>query len=84
MHTLKFNVEGSETLQIPPTLPFLNESHRVLVIVFVSKSFPFSFQFFSCIGFVFAEEVADLFLFCLYSVLFEVVELVVSFTFRLK
>jgi hypothetical protein len=45
------------------------------VTVFVSKSFPFSFQFFSCIGFVFAEEVADLFLFCLYSVLFEVVEL---------
>jgi hypothetical protein len=37
----------------------------------------FSFQFFTPLAAVFAKEVADLFL-------FEVVELVVSFTFRLK
>ena len=49
-----------------------------------SGLFPFGFQFFTRLATVFAEEVADLFLFCLYSVLFEVVELVVSFTFRLK
>ena len=38
---------------------------RLLLVVGVS--FPFSFQFFTCLAAVFAEEVGDCFLFCLFG-----------------
>ena len=40
--------------------PYLNESHTVSVNGLVSVSFLFSFQFFSCLGFMLAEEVSCL------------------------
>ena len=63
LHTQNSNEEWYETVQISLLSPFLNESHVVSLSGLVSISFAFSFQFFTRLAAVFAEEVGGFGLF---------------------